>query len=99
MAKMKSSPRDAAESLAIQALTWLSGDGERLGRFLTLAGLGPQSLRAAAREPGFLAAVLEHVSGDQALLKEFAAETGFEPVDVDRARRVLAGGDWERETP
>ncbi len=99
MPRTKSTPREAAESLAVQALTFLGSDPERLGRFLSLSGLGPQSLRAAAAAPGFLAGVLEHIAGDEALLVAFAAEAGVEPAEIDRARRLLTGGDWERETP
>ena len=49
--------REAAEGLAIQALTFIAGDGERLGRFLAVTGIGPAEIRAATREPGFLAGV------------------------------------------
>ncbi|HEX3339480.1 MAG TPA: DUF3572 family protein, partial [Pseudolabrys sp.] len=38
---MKQSPvptREQAEGLAIQALTFIAGDGERLGRFLAITG-------------------------------------------------------------
>ncbi len=99
MSRLKSTPRQAAESLAVQALTYLGSDPERLGRFLSLSGLGPQSLRAAAGAPGFLAAVLDHVASDETLLAGFATDQGIDPAEVDRARRLLSGGDWERETP
>jgi len=99
MAASKSSPRAGAESLAVQALTYIGSDPDRLARFLSMSGLGPQSLRAAAREPGFLAGVLEHVASDEALLVAFAAQEGIDPAEVDRARRLLSGADWERETP
>jgi hypothetical protein len=33
------------------------------------------------------------------MLVAFAAQAGVTPADVDRARRLLAGGDWEREVP
>jgi hypothetical protein len=33
------------------------------------------------------------------LLLAFATEAGVKPVEVDLARRTLAGGDWEREVP
>ncbi len=99
MSRLKSTPQEAAESLAVQALTYLGSDPERLGRFLSLSGLGPQSLRAAARAPGFLAAVLEHLASDEDLLLGFAADQEIDPAEVDRARRLLSGGDWERETP
>lgn len=99
MAKLKANPQQAAEALAIQALTYLGNDPERLGRFLSLSGLGPQSLRAAAQETGFLAGVLDHIASDEQLLLDFATQTGFSPPDIDRARRVLGSGDWERDVP
>ena len=99
MAKLKSNPREAAEALAVQALTYLGSDPERLGQFLSLSGIGPQSIREAAREPGFLAGVLEYVASNEELLVAFAAEQGLDPVHVDKARHALAGGDWVREVP
>jgi len=51
--------REAAESLAIQALSFIAQDPERLGRFLALTGIGPAEIRSAAAEPGFLTGVLE----------------------------------------
>ncbi|HEV3373393.1 MAG TPA: DUF3572 domain-containing protein [Xanthobacteraceae bacterium] len=81
---------EAATELAIAALTFLAGETERLERFLALTGLGPQSLRAAAREPSFLLGVLDHVASDEGLLLAFANENGIDPEDVGRARDALA---------
>ena len=83
--------RDAAESLAIQALSYLAGEPERLGRFLTLTGIGPDRIRAAAASPGFLAGVLDHVASEDAMVTAFAAEAGVEPGEIERARLALAG--------
>jgi Protein of unknown function (DUF3572) len=91
--------KEAAEGLAIQALTFIAQDGERLGRFLAATGIGPAEIRSAAREPGFLAGVLDHVAGDQHLLASFAADAGIAPATIDKARAALGGGDWERELP
>ena len=91
--------REAAESLAVQALNFLAEDPDRLGRFLALSGLDPGSIRSAAADPGFLAGVLSHLGGDEALLIAFADAAGVKPAEVDRARRLLTGGDWEREMP
>ncbi|HET7384796.1 MAG TPA: DUF3572 family protein [Pseudolabrys sp.] len=41
--------REQAEGLAIQALTFIAGDGERLGRFLAITGIGPAEIRSASR--------------------------------------------------
>jgi Protein of unknown function (DUF3572) len=99
MNKAPKRAREAAEALAIQALNFLATEPQRLSRFLALSGLAPGSIRAAAAQPGFLAGVLAHLGEDEALLVAFAAEAGVKPADVDRARRLLAGGDWEREVP
>lgn len=80
-----------ANELAVGALTFLAADSDRLGRFLALSGIDPQSIRLAAREPGFLAGVLEHIAGDEKLLLAFAEENGIPPQDVTRARLLLAG--------
>jgi hypothetical protein len=90
--------REAAEALAIQALSYIAADGERLGRFLSLTGIGPGEIRAAAREPGFLAGVLEYLAGDERLLTDFAKEAGHDPSTIEAARLALGGG-WERDIP
>ena len=81
--------RAAAEDIAIKALTFLSGDPERLARFLALTGLGPETIRAAAGSPGFLKAVLDHVAGQEELLVGLAEAIGARPETVVAARRLL----------
>jgi hypothetical protein len=90
---------EAAEQLAIQALTFIASDPTQLGRFLALTGIGPAEIRDAAREPGFLAGVLDHVAGDERLVVAFAADAGVEPDQVAEARAALSGQGWEREVP
>ena len=99
---MKSGSRFArkeAEALAIQALTFIAGDGERLGRFLAVTGIGPSEIRTAAREPGFLGGVLDYVASDERLIAGFAAEAGLDPADIERSRAALVGSPWERDVP
>jgi hypothetical protein len=91
--------RKEAEALAIQALTFIAGDGERLGRFLAVTGIGPSEIRAAAHEPGFLGGVLDYVASDERLIADFASEVGLDPADVKRGRAMLAGNPWERDVP
>jgi hypothetical protein len=81
----------AATQLAIAALTFIAEEPERLGRFLALSGIGPESLRAAARERDFLLGVLDYIVGDEALLLAFAEHAAIDPMDIGRARDVLAG--------
>jgi len=90
--------QEAAEGLAIQALTFIAGDSERLGRFLALTGIGPSQIRTAAQESRFLIGVLDYLAGDERLLSAFAAETGVDPAAIGKALAAL-GGHWEREIP
>jgi Protein of unknown function (DUF3572) len=95
----RAQPQAAAEELAITALSFIAAEPERLGRFLAVTGIGPDSIRTAAREPRFLAGVLDHITSDEPMLLAFAAEHDIDPDAVMRARDVLAGGRWERDTP
>jgi hypothetical protein len=91
--------REAAESLAIQALGFIAEEPERLGAFLAASGIGPDAIRDAAREPGFLGGVLDHMLGDESLLVAFADSAGLDPASIARARRALGGRQWERDIP
>jgi hypothetical protein len=91
MRARKTLDRQAAEDIAVKALTLLTRDQERLARFLALTGLGPETIRAAAGSPGFLKAVLDHVAGHEDLLVGLADEMGTRPETIVEARRVLAG--------
>ncbi len=90
---------EAAEGVAVQALTFLADDPERLSRFLGATGLGPGEIRAASADPGFLLGVLEYVASDDRLIAGFAAATGCNPGDVARAHAALGGEPWERAVP
>jgi hypothetical protein len=79
---------DAAEALAIQALTFIAQDAERLGRFLAITGIGPMEIRNAAQEPKFLAGVLDHIAGDERLLLAFARDAGIDPSAIAPARKA-----------
>jgi hypothetical protein len=86
---------DAAEAIAVDALAFIATDANRLGRFLDLTGLTPQSIRAAARDAGFLLGVLDYIDADETLLKAFAASSGIDPLTVSKARSALGGRAWE----
>jgi len=82
---------DEAEGLAISALSYLAGNPDALGRFLSLSGIGPADLRMAAREPGFLAGVLEFFLADESLLLSFVEEVQIRPTMIAVARHALVG--------
>ena len=83
---------DEAEGLAISALAYLAGNPDALGRFLSLSGIGPADLRMAAREPGFLAGVLEFFLADESLLLSFVEKAQIRPTMIAAARHALVGG-------
>jgi hypothetical protein len=93
MSKAGAPSREAAETLAVQALSYLAQDPEQLSRFLALSGIDPGAIRAAAAQPEFLAGVLAYLAQDEALLVRFAAEAGVPPGAIEQARTVLAGHD------
>jgi Protein of unknown function (DUF3572) len=81
--------RPDAEALAVDALTYLAGDTEALGRFLSLSGIGPANLRSAAADPGFLAGVIDFFLSNEALLLGYARHAGVPPERIGEARRAL----------
>jgi hypothetical protein len=87
----KTLDRAAAEEIAVEALTLLVRDPERLAGFLALTGLGPETIRAAATTPDFLQAVLDHIAGNEDLLVSLAGEMGTRPETLVEARHLLAG--------
>ena len=91
--------REAAAALAVDALSFIASDPERIGRFLALTGIDAGAIRAAARDSAFLVGVLEHVCGDERLLIACAGHCGVLPAEIEKARLALGGGDWERDMP
>lgn len=92
-------PREVAEIVAIQALSFVAGDPERLGLFLAESGIGPETLRTAAADPQFLASVLDFVLRDDATVKAFASASELHPTNIAAARQALGDPDWERDVP
>jgi hypothetical protein len=88
-----------AENVAVQALFFLAADEARLGRFLAATGIGPGEIREAAREPRFLAGVLDHLMDDESVMLAFSQEMSIPPEQVSRARDMLSGPPIERDIP
>ncbi|MEM7427539.1 MAG: DUF3572 domain-containing protein [Pseudomonadota bacterium] len=87
---------EAAQVLALDALRFLAEDGERLGRFLALSGMGPQDLKTSAGNPAFLGGVLDHLLSDESLLFLFAESQGIDADIPAKARRALPGAPVEQ---
>ena len=99
MRKPVHNPREVAEIVAIQALSFIAGEPERLGLFLAESGIGPETLRNAAADPRFLASVLDFVMRDDATVKAFANVSQLHPTNIAAAHQALNDPDWERDVP
>ena len=99
MKKFVQNPREVAEIVAIQALSFIASEPERLGLFLAESGIGPETLRNAAADPRFLASVLDFVMRDDATVKAFASVSQLHPTNVAAAHQALNDPQWERDVP
>jgi len=99
MPKPTRNARQMAEIVAVQALSFLASQPERLGAFLAETGLGPETLRNAAADPQFLAGVLEFVLRDDNTVKAFAEASELDPTTVAAALQALEEQPWERDVP
>ena len=99
MKKSVHNPREVAEIVAVQALSFIAGDAGRLGLFLAETGIGPETLRTAATDPHFLVNVLDFVLRDDATVKAFAAASDLDPTNIAAAHQALNDPKWERDVP
>jgi hypothetical protein len=90
--------KEAAETLAIEALGFIAGEPDWLARFLAASGIGPATLRRAAADPAFLAGVLDFLLGNEPLLVAFAGRAGIPPERIGEARRALSRGAEDRRS-
>nr|WP_091142006.1 DUF3572 domain-containing protein [Novosphingobium sp. CF614] len=75
--------------MALGALGWVLGDGDRAARFLALTGLTPDALRASLGQPATLAAVLDFLCAHEPDLVAAADVLGVDPRELAGARERL----------
>ncbi len=83
---------DAAQSLAIEALSYLSNTPELMQRFLSLTGIEASDIRRAAQAPQFFAGVLKFFLAHEPTLLAFCDATDTPPLHVAIALNALPGG-------
>ncbi|HYK79387.1 MAG TPA: DUF3572 domain-containing protein [Micropepsaceae bacterium] len=80
-----------AQTIALQALAHIAGDGEILAHFLKISGLEPDDLRQRVSDPELLAAVIDFLLSDERLCTGFLAAEGIDAKVLHAARRALPG--------
>jgi len=84
---------ESAEQMAVAALGFVAADPVLLPRFLAISGIDADRIRQAAREPGFLAGVLQFLMAHEPTLAAFCEASGNPPARVAAALRALPFGD------
>jgi alkanesulfonate monooxygenase SsuD/methylene tetrahydromethanopterin reductase-like flavin-dependent oxidoreductase (luciferase family) len=84
--------QEAAEITALQALGWLVSQPDEVGGFLNATGAATADLAQAARDPRFLAAVMDFLLETDARVLACAADLGLPPTALAEARMGLPGG-------
>ncbi|MCU0828702.1 MAG: DUF3572 domain-containing protein [Tabrizicola sp.] len=85
--------QEAAQLLALRALTWMAADETLIGGFLAATGAGPDELRNRASDPDFHLAILDFLLQDDQRVMAFCDSHGLPYTEVQTARAALPGGD------
>lgn len=85
--------REAAETVALQALAWLAANDDLLPVFLGATGASEADLKSSAADPVFLGAVLDFLMMDDAWVIGFCDEIRLPYEHIMMARIALPGGE------
>lgn len=86
------SGQESAEIAGLQALGWLVSQPDMLGAFLNASGAGQGDLARLARDPGFLAALVDFLMEDDARVIACCDALGWPYTALRDARAGLPGG-------
>lgn len=90
------SRQDSAETLALQALSWLAGNEELLPVFLGATGASLNEMATRASDGAYLASVLDFLLMDDAWIVAFCDDQGLPYQAPLQARAWLPGGEAEQ---
>ena len=85
--------RNAAETLAAQAFSWVADDVERLNAFMAMTGAAPSDIVRNANSPAFLGTVLDYILTEDSLVIEFCDSRKLPYTAPMQARGLLPGGE------
>jgi len=83
--------QNRAQTIALQALTFLVGDERAFAGFLAASGMDRASLAVGAQNPAVLGGVLDFVMQSDGHLLAFCAHANVTPDSARRARQALPG--------
>lgn len=89
---------ETAQTIALQALTFIAMDEEALNGFMAQSGLEVGTLRLRANDPELQAGVLDYLLSHEPRLLAFCEHVDIDPADPARARALLPGGDLPHYT-
>ena len=86
--------QEQAEIIALDALRYIAAEQKVCEAFVAQSGSSPDDLAAHAKDPDFLAGILDFLLSHEPTLLEFCAANNLEPTLPAAARRALPGGQW-----
>jgi hypothetical protein len=89
-----STPNQAAQTLALTALTWVLGQDDLVGAFLNASGAAPQDLAALAQTPLFQGAILDFLMEEDARIIAFCDAQNLPYTCIQDARNALPGAQY-----
>ena len=84
--------QDTAETIALQVLAWMAGDGELLPVFLASTGAAASDLSQRAGDAEFLGSVLDFLMMDDTWVMAFCDAESLPYEAPMQARAALPGG-------
>ena len=84
--------RNAAETLAAQAFSWVAEDVERLNAFMAMTGAAPADIVRNANSAAFLGTVLDYILTEDQLVIAFCDSCKLPYTAPMQARGLLPGG-------
>ena len=83
--------QEQAETIALQAITYISSQENYLISMMNQCGLTPQDLKNNLSDSSFLSGVLDFLLSNEEILIQFLQEIECEPEFVIRARMAFPG--------
>ncbi|NDR59226.1 DUF3572 domain-containing protein [Aliiruegeria sabulilitoris] len=83
---------NSAETLALLALAWLSGNDDLLPVFLGATGASLEDMKTRAEDAEFLGSVLDFIMMDDAWVMAFCESQELRYEEPMAARQALPGG-------